>query len=140
MSTRKLILTALLCGMAIMLAGGIKLLQVVTTDTAEPALELGVRAKVSGTTVTVVKVEKLASATIVHTVMVGAEGDDGYDGWHVIADGKVTDPLEKFPDGTFAGCTLAGPAPVECTVPFAATKGTVTVVFTRAGVNAQWAS
>ncbi|MFM9131157.1 MAG: hypothetical protein ACKORY_00245 [Actinomycetota bacterium] len=41
MSTRRLILTALLCGIAIVVAGGIKLLQVANEDAEIVVLALG---------------------------------------------------------------------------------------------------
>ena len=140
MSTRKLILTALLCGMAIMLAGGIKLFQVVTTEETAVMLELGTPSKVSDMTVTVTSVDKESFGTIVHVSMAGVEGADGYEGWQILADGELAQPILDDEAGPVPACTTRAAAPVDCAIRFVAAKGTVTVAYARAGEQSQWAS
>lgn len=140
MSTRKLILTALVCGMAIMLAGGIKLFQVVTTDTAAQVLDLGVESKVSDMTVTVTAVDKEPGATVVQVRMRGVEGADGLEGWRILADGELAAPISDNSHGATGACTTSAMSPVTCTLRFIAAKGTVTVAYSRAGQQSQWAS
>ena len=140
MSTRKLILTALICGMAIMLAGGVKLFQVVSEDKVAEVLALGTESKVSDMTVTVTAVDKQPYATIVHVRMSGVEGADGYEGWQILADGELAAPVMNDEAGPVPACTTRADVPVECDIRFIAAKGTVTVAYARAGSQSQWAS
>lgn len=140
MSTRKLILTALICGMAIMLAGGLKLFQVVTEDKVAEVLTLGTDAKVADMTVTVTSVDKETWGTVVHVRMSGVEGADGYEGWKILADGELASPLMNDESGPVPACTTHAATPVECAIRFVAAKGTVTVAYARAGGQSQWAS
>ena len=140
MSTRKLILTALICGMAIMLAGGIKVFQVITTDETAEVLELGTDSRVSDMTVSVLAVEKETFGTIVRVRMSGVEGADGYEGWRILADGELAQPIMDDESGPVPACTTHVDEPVECALRFVAAKGTVTVAYARAGRQSQWAS
>ena len=56
MSTRKLILTALLCGLAILVAGGVKLFQVASDEKRVEVLSFGDEATLGDMTVSVVGV------------------------------------------------------------------------------------
>ena len=71
MSTRKLVLTALVCGIAIILAGGFKLLQVATDAPRVEVLAWGTPATLGDMTVAVEKVEKSTEATLVTVTMRG---------------------------------------------------------------------
>jgi hypothetical protein len=65
MSTRKLILSAILCGLAIVLAGGFKLIQVANEDVTVELLSLGTSQTLSEMTVAVEKMEQTTVATVV---------------------------------------------------------------------------
>lgn len=81
MSTRKLILTALLCGLAILVAGGVMLFRLSTTETVnDAALAEGTTATVNGITVGVLS-HSVDGTTLRLTVKAASET-----GWGVITD------------------------------------------------------
>jgi hypothetical protein len=86
MSTRKLVLTALVCGIAIILAGGFKLLQVATDAPRVEVLAWGTPATLGDMTVAVEKVEKSTEATLVTVTMRGvAMAKGAFEGWRMLA-------------------------------------------------------
>lgn len=136
MSTRKLILTALICGLAIMLAGGIKLFQV-ANDSSEVVINpLGVEQTLSDMTVTVKNIEQGESVTAVTVVLFGVDGGDAREGWRLLAGGKVLSPnitQSGQCDATSVDVTS------ECVIEFPPSEGSVTVAYVRAGAQSQWA-
>ena len=92
MSTRKLILSAILCGLAIVLAGGFKLIQVANEDVTVELLSLGTSQTLSEMTVAVEKMEQTTLATVVTVTMTGVDGSNATEGWRLLADGKVLGP------------------------------------------------
>jgi len=140
MSTRKLILTALVCGLAIMLAGGFKLLQVARDGVRAEVLAFGTAATLGDMTAQVDSVEQKPDATVVTVTMSGVEGADAVEGWRLLVDGAVTGPLVTDPPGYETTCaTTSKSTPVTCTIGFAASTGSVTVAYLRAGDQSQWA-
>ncbi|MEY4031517.1 MAG: hypothetical protein RL573_428 [Actinomycetota bacterium] len=93
MSTRKLILTALVCGIAIVLAGGIKLLQVAKETTKVTVLGFGDRSTLGDMTVSVLGVASQTDRTVVTVMMSGVSGADAVEGWRMLAGGKVSEVL-----------------------------------------------
>lgn len=141
MSTRKLILTALVCGLAIMLAGGIKLFQVARDDSEIRVLGLGTRAQVADMTVTVTELRQTADATFVTVSMAGVEGADAIEGWRLLSGGKVLTPLrgdDPPPELTMCTVTHSGSSPA-CLLVFPASSGSATVAYLRGGAQSQWA-
>jgi hypothetical protein len=136
MSTRKLILTALVCGIVIMLAGGFKLLQISTDDSEVSFLAAGADATLGDMTISVRSVDQQADATRVTVTMVGVEGADALEGWRLVAAGEAVVPL-VVSDGTACQVTSAV-SPTTCVVTFPPSEGTVTVAYLRAGSRAQW--
>ena len=137
MSTRKLILTALVCGLAIMLAGGFKLFQVATEDVEAVVFDIGTEQTLGDMLVTVVSVNQKPDGTFVTVSMRGVEGADGFEGWKLLADGELSDPVI----GTSTEpCTTKVAQYVECVIPFVASVGSsVTVAYQRADTQSQWA-
>lgn len=136
MSTRKLILTALICGLAIMLAGGIKLFQVANDSTEVVISPLGVEQTLSDMTVTVTQVDQQETLTLVTVTMFGVEGGDAREGWRLLAGGEVLSPNIT----QSAQCeTTRRVDVIECGIEFPASEGTVTVAYVRAGAQSQWA-
>lgn len=137
MSTRKLILTALVCGLAIMLAGGYKLFQVATEDIEAMVYELGTEQTLGDMKVTVQSVAQQQEGTFVTVSMRGVEGADGFEGWKLLANGELSDPLT----GTgVEPCTTKVSQYIECIIPFVPTVGaSVTVAYQRAETQSQWA-
>jgi len=139
MSTRKLILTALLCGLAILIAGGIKLIQVANDEAKVEVLALGDVATLGDMTVSVLDIDRRAEATFVTVTMTGVDLTAGAaDGWRLLADGRVQVP-EADSEGN--GCTTVAAASVtRCTVQFDPAESAPTVAYVRAGEQRQWAA
>jgi hypothetical protein len=149
MSTRKLILTALVCGLAILIAGGVKLIQVASDEVAVEVLAFGDEATLGDMTVSVLDVEQRADATLVTVTMTGVDLTSGAaDGWRLLADGRVREPAiensrvqEPASVSDTDGCTaVRAGAPTRCTVRFDAVESAATVAYVRAGEQRQWAA
>jgi hypothetical protein len=145
MSTRKLILTALVCGLAIIVAGGIKLFQVASDTKQVEVLSLGTTAKLADMTVSVTAIRQTDEATIATVTMVGVDGADATEGWRLLASGAVRAPiaLDDAPDDALDDkvdfCTVTqDDIVVTCQVGFEASDGSVTVAYIRGGAQAQW--
>lgn len=136
MSTRKLILTALVCGLVIMLAGGFKLLQISTDDAEVSFLAAGDRATLGDMTVAVQSVEQRADATLVTVTMGGVEGGDALEGWRLVASGEAVVPRAASGEDSCRQTSAA--KDTTCVVEFPPSDGTVTVAYLRAGTRAQW--
>jgi len=135
MSTRKLILTALVCGLAVMLAGGVKLFQMATEDVEAVIFSLGTSQTLADMTVSVTGVEQSADATLVTVTMVGVEGTNAAEGWRLLANGTVISPV--LSKSTCRDTTVETVA--TCVVGFPGSTGSVTVAYLRAGEQSQWA-
>jgi deoxyribose-phosphate aldolase len=135
MSTRKLILTALVCGLAVMLAGGVKLFQMATEDVEAVVFSLGTSQTLADMTVSVTDVEQEADATLVTVTMVGVEGANAAEGWRLLANGIVISPLLTKTDCQ----NTTTDAVITCVVGFPESTGSVTVAYLRAGEQSQWA-
>lgn len=137
MSTRKLILTALICGLAIMLAGGFKLFQVATEDVEAVVYDFGSEQTLGDMKVTVQAVQQSDTQTMVSVRMRGVEGADGYEGWKLLADGRLSDPIVT---ADTPPCVTKVAQYVECTIPFVGSTGSsLTVAYQRANLQSQWA-
>lgn len=140
MSTRKLILTALICGLAIMVAGGAKLFSMVNEDVTVKVLTFGTSSTLSDMTVTVTDVEQLDSGTYVTVSMSGVDGADALEGWRLLAGGEVLSPTGTVPASVGVACdTTQRVSTASCLVPFAPSEGSVTIAYLRAGTQSQWA-
>lgn len=140
MSTRKLILTALICGLAIMVAGGAKLFFMVNDDVTVKVLGLGTSSTLSDMTVTVNDVAQTDEGTYVSVTMVGVDGADAREGWRLLANGEVLSPSGDVPESVGVACdTTSKATPAQCVVAFAPTTGSATVAYLRAGAQSQWA-
>jgi hypothetical protein len=149
MSTRKLILTALLCGLAILIAGGVKLIQVANDETEVQVLALGDEATLGDMTVSVLAIDRRPDATLVTVTMTGVDLAEGAaDGWRLLADGRVQEPAnengrvqEPANNSDTDGCTaVRAESPTRCTVRFESAESAPTVAYVRAGEQRQWAA
>jgi hypothetical protein len=140
MSTRKLILTAVICGIAILVAGSLKLFLVANDDTQIQVLALHTPSTLGDMTVSVEAVNQDAEGTIVSVTMVGVDGADAREGWRLLAGGKVLAPT-SMPDwaGGVACDTTVSDVANRCDVAFPTSSGSVTVAYLRAGTQSQWA-
>ena len=135
MSTRKLILTALICGLAIMVAGGTKLFQMATEEATSLVYSLGTSKTLSDMTVSVMDVQQNTDATLVTVTMVGVEGGNAAEGWRLIVGSDVISPLLSKTDCQ----STTTDAAITCVVGFPESKGSVTVAYLRAGQQSRWA-
>ena len=140
MSTRKLILWALVCGVLILVAGSAKLFQTSQQPVEVQLLELGDSVTLGDMTVSVTALRDIADRTLVDVTMVGVAEAQAMDGWKLLAAGKVTDPV-LLPVGAGTECTLTQlESSLACTVAFPVSEGTRTVAYVRAGEQRQWAT
>ncbi len=157
MSTRRLILASLLCGIAILVAGGLKLFQTTADGNRVDAalLRVGEAASVAGLDVAVVDVARTDMATLVTVTMSrddtalgsdAAPSDDAamdvVTGWRMLADGALTSPrdVDAADVGTTTNDCDAIPATgsVTCVLDFGVANGTPTFIYSRDGSQAQW--
>jgi len=140
MSTRKLILWALLCGVLILAAGTAKLFQTSQKPVEVQLLALGESVTLGDMTVSVTALRDTADRTLVDVTMIGVAEAQAMDGWKMLAAGEVSDPV-ILPVGAGTECTLTQlEKTLECTIAFPVSQGTRTVAYVRAGEQRQWAT
>ncbi|MEY4362588.1 MAG: hypothetical protein RL391_1894 [Actinomycetota bacterium] len=140
MKTRTLLLLSVACGLLILLAGGVKLLQVATDRTEVPVLQIGDEAIIGDMSVRVVSITNGVDGTNVGIEMSGVPGAAVLTGWRLLGDGEVAEPAGASADGI---CDRQSVVPsagtVECVVRFGAVEAVQAVAYTRAGEQRQWA-
>ena len=133
-STRKLILASLICGVLIVVAGTVKLLQT-ANDTGRTIglFQLGTNVEVAGVDVAVLEVQVNDTNTLVEVAMRGSEMTSPVAGWSMLANGEITTPLET------TVCPAADAnQQVSCTLEFVVAVGTPTLIYARDDEKAQW--
>jgi len=140
MSTRKLIIWALFCGVLILGAGVFKLWQTTGDGAQVQLLQLGESAVLGDMTVSVNAVSKNASQTLVEVSMQGVEGADATAGWRMLVGGVISE-AQPLTEGSGTPCATTKLAePTSCTVAFPVSEGTPTIAYIRAGQQEQWAT
>jgi hypothetical protein len=141
--TRTLVLLALACGLAILLAGGIQLVRLALArdDTVE-VLAVGEAAQVGGAQATVLSFSSGTNTTTVHVSLRADEGQilDASAGWAMLAGGRLAHQVEP-PAGNepCEGLTIAEGTSAECVLGFDAGDERATVSFSRDDQQQQWA-
>lgn len=136
MKTRTLLLLALACGVAIMLAGAVLLIQLSSQDDAEPPVPIGEPGVAGDMTVVVDDVVERGGVLEVAVRIGGVDDDDGADGFRLIAAGEPVSPS--------GGDGVCGPTTVaerRCAVRFdlGDAGGTSRVLFYERGdVTLRW--
>lgn len=140
MKTRTLLILAFCCGVAILLAGSIKLLQVANDKPTVDVLEYGEYGQAGDMVVAVSGVRDGGDVILVDVGMRGVDGADGEVGWRLRADGKVLEPV-PLPAGAGQPCgeTLID-TDLNCVVAFPHADTVQAVVYLRANVQLQWAA
>lgn len=132
MSTRKLIIASLLCGLLILVAGTVKLLQTANDDAATTnVLGVGTATSINDLRIAVNDVEVTGERTLVNVTMRGLAGGDPVDGWSMLANGEITEAIGS------RDCPATA-TDVTCTMEFVVAVGTPTIVFARGGETRQW--
>jgi hypothetical protein len=114
MKTRTLLLMALGCGLAILLAGGALLVMLAGQDDPEPAVALGIEATIGEMRVTVLSAAEQAEPKVltVEVVVGGVDDTDGAAGFELIASGR------PIPPGDPSTCGATTGEPRQCTLVF----------------------
>lgn len=142
-STRKLIIASLVCGLLILMAGTVKLLQ--TAADTEPTVKLlapGQTAEIGAVAITVRDVRVTNEQTLVDVLMSGVDVDEAAIGWSMLANGEITASVEvpqceQNAKGAAGGATSEADQ-LACTLVFVAARGTPTIVYSRDGEKRQW--
>jgi hypothetical protein len=143
-STRRLILLALACGMAILVAGSIQLFRISRNEPTVEVGRIGTSATIDGVSVTLVG-QPESDRVVVRVAVAGdrAALDDVAAPWAVRVGVERFSPVQRgFDDGP-PGCTEVGPvasgATAECQLGFDASGvGTRYLQFTLQGATAVW--
>jgi hypothetical protein len=143
-STRRLITLALLCGLAILVAGGLWLVMAARgtgDELVASNLPLGASAEVGGIAATAVDAARAEGGILALTVRMTAEGDAAGDparGWAVVSTRGL---VERVEDGC-GGRDVAAGSTLECTIRFRLTDdqaaSAIRAVFGRDGERASW--
>jgi hypothetical protein len=134
MRTRTLLLLAVVCGLAILVAGGIQLVRVSGDDPTAGDLALGDRATAADLTVTVIDAVEDDGFMRVAVRLGGVDAPDAVDGFRLVVPGEALEPLSPEQ----AGADSCGAVTVDeqsCSLVFgtAAVEGTARVLLLRRG-------
>lgn len=135
MRTRTLLLLAVGCGLAILLAGAVLLLQLSGQDEPAAALSVGATGRAGDAVVTVDDVVDDGTTTTVTVTLSGVDDPDGVDGFALIAGGRALVPTDA---GTCDGFSVAART---CTLAFdtsAVDTGSRVLVLRRAEQQVRW--
>lgn len=136
MKTRTLLLLALACGLAIMVAGAVFLFQLTAQDEVAPPVPVGEPVEVADMTVRVLGAEEVGGALRVSVRIGGVDDDDGATGFRLIASGR---PIVA--DTGPGRCGRTSVRASECTVSFdvSSADGSSRVLFYERGdEQARW--
>lgn len=112
MKTRNLMLLALACGLAIMLAGAVFFFQLATQDEVAAPIPVGEETQVGDMTVTVVEVDESGGTIRIDIMIGGAVDDDPADEFRLIAAARPV----SLGASTCAASTIESPQ--SCTISF----------------------
>jgi hypothetical protein len=137
MRTRTLLLLAVLCGLAILVAGSVQLLRL-TDDNGGDDLGVGDTAAAGDLVVTVESAAEAAEFMRVNVRMSGVDDASGIDGFRLVVPGAALVPLSPAQAGEEA-CAALTVAEQTCTLVFgtAATEGSARVLLLRRGEDQQ---
>ena len=140
MKTRTLLLLSVACGLIILVAGGVKLLQVATDRTEVPVLSIGDSTRIGDMVVRVESITAVGEGAEARVVRSGVPGELAVDGWRLLGDGEVVEPYTTVGAGICDARTeVPASGDVICTVRFPAVDTVQAVAYTRAGEQRQWA-
>ncbi len=136
MKTRTLLLLAVTCGIAILIAGTVQLLRVADQKNSTVEVRAGQVGKAGDASVVLDQPAAVQPGTVTVTVTLGGVDDaGGLDGFRLLAP-NATRPV------TGGTCTGFTEAPVQCTLTFdnsGLSGSTRALLFDRAGDRLRWA-
>jgi hypothetical protein len=136
MRTRTLLLLAVTCGLAILVAGGFQLLRL-ADQTAVVALSVGSTGSAGDATVKVVDFHESAGVAVVTVTLSGVDDAKGLDGFRLQTVDELLAPNQHDP----RACTGFSFVPATCTLSFGTSgaKGASRqLVFRRAEQQVRW--
>jgi hypothetical protein len=134
MKTRTLLMLAMACGLAIMLAGAVFLFQLSTQDDLAPPIELGEQTRVGDMSVTIMAATERDGVLSVTIEIGGTPDDQPADEFRLIASGRAVSVADTT-------CAPAATGPQACLVSFdvSAADGVSRVLFYERGDDqARW--
>ncbi|MGB8862345.1 MAG: hypothetical protein WCC60_24025 [Ilumatobacteraceae bacterium] len=117
MRTRTLLLLAVSCGLAILLAGGIQLFRLANQTPPKPPLTVGETGTAGDVKVTVDDVASTDATLVVTVTIEGVDDANGLEGFSLVAPNKRIAPLVVADDPAACSGFVVGPA--TCTLTFA---------------------
>lgn len=138
MRTRTLLLLSLGCGLLIMLAGAVLLVQLTTQDGVAEPVPIGEPVEVGDMSVTVLSATETGDALDVAVRIGGVDDADGADGFRLIASGR---PLRPDQGARGGRCGSTAVTPLECLVRFdvsTADGSSRVLFFERGDEQARW--
>ncbi len=144
MKTRTLLILAVTCGLAILVAGALLLLRLANQDEPHPALSIGESAQLGDAVVTVNDYEATDEAIIVTVTLSGVDDPDGVNGFTLIAPGEAISadtPSQATGSAGLPLCSGFTVEPVKCILRFTAAglEGTDRqLFFQRAAESVRW--
>ena len=150
MSTRRLILLAMACGLAILVAGSIQLFRLSRTDNEVTVLPEGTSSRVGEVEVTVESSRRADEQVLVDVRLAVDPAEEAPpvdvpagDSWSLLAAGELLTPVAPTESGALAPCVgeMLPPPGTElhCTLAFAAGDGSKTIAYRRGDEQRQWA-
>ena len=136
MRTRTLLLLAVTCGLAILIAGTVQLLRLAGQETA-PLLQVGGSGSAGDANVLVERFEEADGVAIVTVTLSGVDDADGLDGFTLVGPEATAQPNQRGADA----CTGFTGEPVTCTLTFGTADvqgGDRLLVFARAAETVRW--
>jgi hypothetical protein len=146
MRTRTLLLLAVTCGLAILLAGGFQLLRLANQSTPA-ALAVGSTGAAGDATVKVVDFHEADGVAVITVTLSGVDDPSGLDGFRLQTVNELLPPNQHDPDPHDpdphdpAACTGITVVPATCTLAFGTSgaKGASRqLVFRRAAQQVRW--
>jgi hypothetical protein len=135
--TRTLLLLAVVCGLAILIAGVVQLLRVAGQDDPPRAVAIGEPVRVGDMRVTVEGVNERSGSVLVDVELGGVEDPDGADGFTLTTPGGLIEPDPTA--GNHCGATTTRVEP--CTLAFPLGDGTGStrvLVYQRGDERVRW--
>ena len=134
MRTRTLLLLAVVCGLAILVAGGIQLWRVSDDSSASDDLAVGDRATAGDMVVTVVAAHEVDGLMRVDVTLSGVDDPDGLDDFRLVVPGAALQPLAASQAGA-GSCGAVTVAEQSCQLVFgtASVEGSARVLLVRRG-------
>lgn len=137
MRTRTLLLLAVTCGLAVLVAGGIQLLRLANQDPTT-ALGRGDRGSAGDAVVLVRDFSESEGRLIVEVTLSGVDDPDGLDGFTLVG---VPEPVAVVPNGGTGACSGFTVEPVDCSLTFATGRFQTAdrlLMFIRADERVRW--